>query len=417
MSKPMSITIADLPGQQRVTRRPQHRFNLKWRPYQIQPFMIAPVLPGETLKEGVLQVRAKSDALASACSLIGWWLEHYVFYVKLTDLEGRDDFTAMLLDATHSLSGYDAAANAKTYHAGPGLDWTQLCLDQVVEYYFRDEGDGTVTFDGLPQAAVVGESWLDSAKLDSAAPTNDEQFPGQDPVVPDNYAQFSNQYTQWEHMRALKLTAATFEDWLAAFGVRPETKPAREDFRPELLRYSRDWQYPSTVVDGASGDTTSAVVWSIAERIEKRRFFKEPGFIFGVTVARPKAYFSGMRGAGVSMMNDPYAWLPAVLRDAPFTSLKQFDNSPADGPLAGIPSEPYWVDIRDLFIYGDQFVNFDISATPAGFVALPTSGMQKRYAASTAIDAFFDDAAGGFKYLRQDGVLSLSLLGGQRDTT
>ena len=417
MSKPMQIQIAGLPAQQRVTRRPQHRFNLKHRPYQIQPFMIAPVLPGETLSNATIQVRAKTDALASACSLIGWWLEHYVFYVKLTDLTGRDDFTAMLLDASHSLAAYDAAANVQTFHAGPDIDWTAQCLSVVTDYYFRDEGDGTVTFDGLPQASIVGETYLDSAKLNSTTVTADEEFPGQDPVVPDNYAAFSSQYTQWEHMRALSLTAATFEDWLGAFGIKPETKAAREDFRPELLRYSRDWQYPSTVVDGASGTATSATIWSIAERVDKRRFFKEPGFIFGVTVARPKAYLSGMRGAGVSMMNDPYAWLPAVLREAPFTSLKQFDNSPADGPLSTVPSEPYWIDIRDLFLYGDQFVNFDISATPAGFVALPTTAMQKRYAAETQINAFFSNSAGGYKYVYQDGVCALNVLGGQTDQT
>lgn len=415
---PQNITIQGLPAQQRVTRSPKHTFRLKHRPYQIQPFMIAPVLPGETLNSGVLQLRAKTDAIASDMDLTGWWLEHYFFYVKLTDLAGRDDFTEMLLNASADISAYDDAANPQYYHAGPGVNWTELCVDRIVETYFRDEGDGTVTFDGMHQAAVNSETWLDSAKLASATVTADQEFPGQNPVVPDNYSgDFATHYAQWEHMRALKMTAATFEDWVGAFGIKTNTNPARKEYKPELLRYSRDWQYPSTVVH--DGSTTSAVVWSIAEKMDKKRLFKEPGFIVGVTVARPKVYFGNMRGAGVSMMNDAYSWLPAVLRDGPFTSLKSFavGAGVSDGPLHEVPSEGYWVDIRDLFIYGDQFANFDISASPAGFVALPTAAMQKRYAPEAQIDAMFANAAGGFEHIKQDGVASLSILGMQSDQT
>ena len=32
------------------------------------------------------------------------------------------------------------------------------------------------------------------------------------------------------------------------------------------------------------------------------------------------------------------------------------------GPLAGA-TNGYWVDIRDLFLYGDQFVNYDLITT------------------------------------------------------
>lgn len=417
--KPQNLRIQELPQQQRRTRGPKHEHYLKHRPYQIQPFMIAPVLPGETMTNLVLQARCKTDALNADASLFGWWLEYYYFYVKLTDLAGRDDFTEMLLTFGHDLSAYNAAANPQHYHAGPGVDWVDLCVDRIVDEYFRDEGDGTVTLGGLHQASVNKETWLDSAKLHSATVAQEELMPGEDPEMPDGIdASFSGHYAQWEHMRALSLTQATFEDWIRAFGVRTDTKPDRQNYRPELVRYIRDWQYPSTVVDGASGSATSAVVWSIAERADKRRMFKEPGFIVGVTVARPKVYFSNMRGAGASMMNDAYAWLPAVLKDAPFTSLKQFDNTPTpDGPLGSTPSEEYWVDIRDLLLYGDQFCNFDISATPAGFVALPTSAMQKRYAASADIDAIFNDAAGGFNLVRQDGVTQLSILGMQSDQT
>jgi hypothetical protein len=402
-----------MPQQRRVERRPAHNWWVRHRPYQIQPMCIAPVIPGETLVRGLFQCRAKTDALDGDASMLGWWLEHYWFYVRLTDLEGRDDFRSMLLQYGHDLSAYDTAANVQTYHAGPGVDWAQLCLDRIVEEYFRNEGDGTPALGGLPMASVNAESWLDSAKLASATSDQDHELPGENPTIPDELATaFSAHHAQWEHMRAMGLTEATYESWLRADGVTPppDERSQEEDYHPELIRYSREFQYPSVVVDGASGSSTAAVVWSIAERLDKKRFFREPGFIFGVTVARPKVYFS--------RMNDAYAWLPAVLRDHPFTSLKAFSSGETpDGPLGNGPSEGYWIDIRDLLVYGDQFVNFDLSSTPAGTVALPTAAMEKRFAAEADIDKLFADAAGGSKYIQQEGRISLDILGNQKDTT
>lgn len=413
--------VRPVAAQRRVERRPSHNWWVRHRPYQIQPICIAPVIPGETLQRAMFQCRAKTDALSGDANLLGWWLEHYWFYVKLTDLEGRDDFRSMLLQYGHDLSAYDTAADLKTFHAGPGVDWTRLCLDRITEEYFRSEGDGAVALDGLPMAAVNVENWLDSAKLESQTASQDEQLPGENPQVPPELAgAFSAHYAQWEHMRSVGLTEATYESWLRAYGVTPppDERSQEEDYHPELIRYSREFQYPSVVVDGASGSSTSAVVWSVAERIDKKRFFREPGFIFGVTVARPKVYFSNMRGAGASMLNDAYAWLPAVLRDHPFTSLKAFSSGATpDGPLAAVPSESYWVDLRDLLIYGDQFVNFDLTTTPAGTVALPTAAMQKRFATSADINKFFADETGVLVNVHQEGRISLDILGNQRDST
>ena len=75
----------------RVARRPQHRFNLKTKPYQIQPFALAPVLPGETLTTAMPQSQAWSDPLAAGVLRnIGWWCEYYLFYVKHRDLLGYE---------------------------------------------------------------------------------------------------------------------------------------------------------------------------------------------------------------------------------------------------------------------------------------------------------------------------------------
>ena len=50
-------------GRARASRRPQHRFNIRFKPYQLQPFMIAPVLPGESLKNLMLQTQVWSSPL------------------------------------------------------------------------------------------------------------------------------------------------------------------------------------------------------------------------------------------------------------------------------------------------------------------------------------------------------------------
>lgn len=60
--------------------------------------------------------------------------------------------------------------------------------------------------------------------------------------------------------------------------------------------------------------------------------------------------------------------------------------------------------------------NFALSATDAGLVALPTAALQKRYAATADADALFVSASPA-NQIRSDGVVSLSILGRQVDTS
>ena len=75
------------------------------------------------------------------------------------------------------------------------------------------------------------------------------------------------------------------------------------------------------------------------------------------------------------------------------------------------------LDLKDLFNYGDQFNNY---ATPASgnsgvpFMELPLADGTRRYAAATEIMALFSDTTNG--RFRQDGVVSLGILGRQRQT-
>ena len=108
----LPVQIAPSPSAKRVMRYPEHTFNLRTRPWQIVPFMCAPVIPGETLKNLLMQTRVISKPLSN--SMIGWWHETFFFYVKHRDLDDRDALTAMMLDQTRDNSGLNGVADAST---------------------------------------------------------------------------------------------------------------------------------------------------------------------------------------------------------------------------------------------------------------------------------------------------------------
>lgn len=412
--------VEELVPSGRVGRRPQHSFQVEHLPYQIQPFFLAPVIPGETMENALLQARAISDPIRHP--LIGWWLEHYLFYVKLTDLDDRDYFTNLMISASATLTGaafYNATAKVEHYKSAvAGYDFVGACLKTVVEHYFRDEdesaSDGMLA--GLPAAtAHVKETWMQSLIKDDV-----ETVPG--PIQGgDDEAPWDEYQEQWHRMRQMRMTEMTYEDWLKSFGIRGVE--VEKPHRPELIRYSKSWSYPSNAVDPASGIPSSAESWSIAERADKARFFKEPGFLFGVTVARPKVYFGKQNNFASMLMDNAFSWMPAVLRDSPETSLRKLANTA--GPLAGnVTPADYWVDVRDLLLYGDQFLNFNVATAGKGIVALPGADLTKsaiRYPSIIDVESLFTaTAASGVKLgrtVRQDGVIAFNIKGHQVDFT
>lgn len=147
----------------RHMRRPQHTFQVRHRPWQIQPFLLAPVLPGETMKNLLMQSRAVTDVIKNP--LIGWWLEYYFFYVKISDLEDRDLLQTMFIQPGTDVSSLRTAGVVNHYHArNDGIDFTALCLERVVDEYFRNEGEAVniAEIDSLPLASIGKQSGLDS---------------------------------------------------------------------------------------------------------------------------------------------------------------------------------------------------------------------------------------------------------------
>lgn len=393
--------------QNRVARRgryPQHTHLVEYRPLQVQPFLIAPVLAGETLKNLNLQARVISDPLSvGAGNILPWWCEHYFYYVTARQL-AKSQVEAMVLQG--AALGLTDAANAKTYHVGGDVDWVQRALQFIVEEGgFRNEGEawnasGSL-LDGLPMAAAIRHrtNWADSLMPDGAITAENNL---QNPHDPDVLLEYQEAY---ERMRAMRFIDMSFEDYLMEQGVN--LSQSEQPDKPELLRVTSNWQYPSNTVDPVTGMPSGAASFSINERADKDRFFKEPGFIIGVTVARPKLFMGNQKSAGAIMMNDAFSFMPRIMADQPHTSVKEFvggAGSPT-GPLRN-QTAGYWVDVRDLLQYGDQFLSY---ASANGFApALPNAAGEKRYATSDMINAWFQSAS--VNKFRQDGVTRLSIL-------
>ena len=406
--------LQQLPRVGRKLRNSQHTFQLRTVPYVIQPFMLAPVLPGETMKNLLLQARTVSDPIKNP--IVGWWNEFYFFYVKHRDLNEpyRTEVVNMMLNPSWALTPINtAAASTYTYHAGNGIDWVQACLERVVEEYFRNEGEAASAFtlSGQYLASIPSNSWMDSLipRASMAAAEDHVINPSASDLLASEIDRGMRAYAM---LKMAGLTPQSYEDYLSTFGV--SVGGPEDPHKPELIRYLRDWTYPTNTVDPSNGTPRSAVSWSASDRADKDRFFSEPGFIFGVQVTRPKTYYRNQIGAGTWFLKSQQTWLPAVLQDDPYTSTVETDGAVVS-PLT-IASASFMHDVRDLFIYGDQFLNFDPVATDANMLPLPTAATLHRYISAIGqIDELFVTA--GTNKIKTDGIVSLSILGRQADTT
>lgn len=394
----------------RNLRRPVYRFQLKTKPWQLQPFMIAPVLPGETLKNGLFQSRVISDPLKHR--LLGAHKEYWFFYVRLRDLQGSADFEAMMLDLNKDMSSYRSAASLKYFHKY-GINWTKLALDKIVEHYFRadDEIGSTFEIDGLPARSMLEQNWLDSfVGEDEFAPIGDVNVDANadgDITV----GEIDQAQRNFALMRQFGLTEMDFDDYLRTFGIR--VAPAESD-KPEMLRYSSTWQYPANTVEPTTGVPTTAWSASVSDRMDKDRFFKEPGFIVGITSFKPKVYLGNQTGSVTGIMDNAMRWLPRMMADDPYTSMVLLDQANKDnGPLTG-QTDGYWFDLKDLFLYGEQYSNFAMTAAD-GAIGMPAADGQKRYPTLAMANSIFVAESGGT--LLEDGIVNLSIMGSQKDTT
>ena len=311
----------------------------------------------------------------------------------------------------------NVALETWTYTPIGGVDFVKNAVYRIVEEYFRDEGETATSavIDNVPIAQIYGRGQNDwSARLTWA---NDYQDRRVDVDVDNDgditVDEIERAYVEWAAAYDAGLMDMDYEDWMKTYGVR-STLPEidRVDYhRPELLAHHREYTYPTNTVEPTTGIPATAVGWRTAKQFRKNWLFPEPGWIIGLTSCRPKIYLEKQEGNIASMMSTRDSWLPAILNDQ--LNVSHLLVTKNTGPLKSVSSaanKDYWLDLRDLLNYGDQFLNWT-PADVAPFVTLPATTGQRRYASGADAMSFFADTTNG-RFL-EDGVVSLGIKGRQ----
>lgn len=411
----LASNVAELPLMRRRVRRPSHTWYLRHRPFVIQPCAFLPVLAGETLKNLMFQCRAVSDPIKNP--LIGWWLEHYWFYASIEDL-GNENFLWDPTDATgfatqkattalelYTVASTDAQALAQE---GAQEAFLSAMYERVVSEYFRNENElGSSYRDGaLALSQIASNSIFDSFETETKYQSADATLVvGADDTI--SASELEKLAAQYQMLKDAKLTPMSYEDYLRSQGVKvPQSMQMAYD-KPELIRYTRSWQYPVNTVNPTDGTPSSAVSWAVTERADKDRYFKQPGFILGVTLARPKVYLKSPKGTMVGFMNNAYKWLPRQMMGNVEAALHKVTVENAVLPNTSVCV----LDFRDLFEHGEQFLNLDPATAAAthGFNQMGTQdrwGMGRYPAISDRNELFVDITKNN---VRQDGVADFQI--------
>lgn len=327
--------------------------------------------------------------------------------MKFTDLvDQADALTGMLLsqtNAAHTGAGTYYDANTAFYHRAGYPNFAKMAYDRVVETKFRDKNEGLVVASEA-HSSYYRAKFRDHGLFDSIVP---EAF-DDGPLAPtgdttmDAWQQAQDLY---DYLVATNLTDMSYEDWCKAYGVNI---PKAQLHEPEVLATWKEWSYPSNTIDPATGAPSSAVSFVVRKNVAARKFFTEPGFLIGIHVLRPKLYFKDQVQSGTDYLNTAMSWLPAVLLDNPATSIRKFEDQEL---LASVPGGEFMVDMRDVFVHGDQFSNLG-SGVPTNFVNMAAASLYQYPANGDLYDLFVTD-----EMTMCDGFLNLDIVGRQRDMT
>lgn len=409
-------TLLSAPPTDRVGRYPRHRFQVQEIPFTLQPFMLARVLPGETLTNLFFETRVVTSPIESP--IIGWKKEFFFFYVKMSDLmleaarsmfvdEGNTDVTATI--------GATPANLQRNYAAAGGIDWLGLALDKIVLHWFRDEGETAgqfATADGSRIIQIREQSWMDSLTDKDLVPEGAAISGATD------MGDLDRLMDAFEMLRAMGMANMTYEDWLRSNNI---SVPEKDENKPEMLDKFAEFQYPSNTINPANGAAASACSWVFKNYIKKPFFFKEPGFVVGVSATRPKVYFGGQSGYAAAFAARAWDWMPNYLRGMPETQLKQFAVDAGPLGVRAANTDSYFLDMRDELIYGDQFQNVvaaggdPVTSSAHHILALPDANLNWKYPTEAMCKSFFVDDANG--KVRFDGVASMNIRGFEVDYT
>lgn len=418
---PQVMVGANRDGTQRPTRSPEVHFDLIWKPFQLQPCAVFPVLPGETLTRMTLQTQVWTDPLKAVLKNTPWHFEYYSFYVKMRDLPGWEDATDGLgkdlidmFESNESISGSaDADGNAWTYCPPGGVDFVLEATKRIVESYFRDEGHAwdKATVDNVPLVKLFGRGRRDvHDKLTLASAYGDRREPlDYDASGTITVDDIELAYREWAANIEGTAMAMDFEDWVKAAGGKVVVRnDEREDLHlPEDMAVLREFTYPTNTVEPTTGVPAVAAGWRLKKQAGKMYRFAEWGWVICYAVVRPKMLMLNQQGLYSAMMQTRDAWFPPNLDNRIYQPHLLIDD--ATGPLKALmdtPNSDYLIDLRDLLNHGEQFVNYAPAQASGAFATMPEADGDRFYPTSTDVMSVFSDTTNG--RVRANGVVSCS---------
>lgn len=404
------------PGQtrKRFHRRPNFPIAGTMKPFGLYPIMIHPVLPGETLKSAQSKWTVISQPLINP--FCGCWLESWLFYVKLTDLDR--DLGQMFISDSYSTSGWTSGATKERLFAVSGeIAWVSKCMERIHDAYFLSEGETTkfLNIDTvIRRIKMNNRSWYQNLMFEPAEVALDVS----------GERDHDAQMTAWQMVQQMQLTELSYESYLEQYGVKSMRLGIGE---PEVLRFTRSWTKPTNFVDPATGAPSSAWVWNDELKLEKDKRFEEPGFIVQCAAFRPKMYQAGQVATMTGTLWGFSDWFPAYNLTDPAAGIKRIGT---DAPVfksdlnAAEGEVQLLYDLRDLLSHGEQFVNdtspkyaLPMSTGWSTVAAADPSDVRGEYTDNTSDEAIFVGTADAEERCLYEGITSLTIAGHVQDTT
>jgi len=265
----------------RKIRSPRFPVNNQGKFARLVPFLKAPVVPGETMQKGRVQLRCQS--LPIKYPLTGAYVEAALFFVPfrlvVPELEAF-----WLGNAANPLS---VTAKLPVWFNAKSALFKQ-CYQEVVNFYYRTDEDAEYSAGSEhamllnPDLTGEAQSLQDFEALDETI----DAVTGGLTVREIDKARADLRYAQ----RQERMTGR-YTDFLGQFGVN-----ARDDtmIAPERLGSYRKFVHPSKSVDQSTGYTVQSYFHDVSMRISKRKRFNEYGFIIGVASIRPKVMLNDL---------------------------------------------------------------------------------------------------------------------------
>jgi len=401
------------PGQAKTRhdRRPNFGIAGVMKPYGLYPLCIHPVLPGETLKSFETKWRVISKPVKHP--LAGAWLETWLCYVKMTDLDRN--LGEMFISDTYSSSGHTAGSDQERYFTKSGqIEWVKKCVDRIHEAYFTHENETPRSIDGVPKVKVNMTGWWQNMIFKPSAES-----------MPTDLNELQGELSAREMLMQSQMTELTYERYLQEYGVQSIRTGIGE---PEILRYTRSWTLPTNHVEPSDGTPSSAWAWSDHIKAEKDKRFQEPGFIIQLACIRPKLFQANLPYSMVGNLWGFSDWYPIYNMPDPNAGVKDLNSDDAvfaaAAQDAGVENMLY--DHKDLLSHGEQFVNE--WTDPAGYSLPVSTGLEVKstsevedlrgeYAKDADINALFSSATATDQFCYYEGISQARVAGHIVDTT